>query len=231
MSRDSPPRPARRWLRTHGWHRPDPAPREVRQTARAYDQLARTYSERWRERSNLGVVAARGRFARRLPRGGLVIDLGCGPGRDGRAFRSMGLRVLGLDVSSGMARQARRGGIRYVLLADMRMLPLRSGVVDGVWMTASFLHVPKQDALATLQGCARVMRPGGVLYLATRGGGGEEWLSLDGGPARFFAFYGVSELAELIAVSGFSVIKGWSTSAGRAQPRWIHQLLVKPPLS
>lgn len=48
------------------------------------------------------------RFRQMAPTGGLVLDVGCGPGQYARALESRGLRVVGLDLSPGMLRQFAR---------------------------------------------------------------------------------------------------------------------------
>jgi SAM-dependent methyltransferase len=75
--------------------------------------------------------------------GGLVADIGCGPGRDTQALRSRGLRVVGLDLSDAMLRA---GGLTGAAQADMRALPLRTESLDAIWCMAAFLHIPYEYA-------------------------------------------------------------------------------------
>jgi SAM-dependent methyltransferase len=46
-----------------------------------------------------------------LPPGGVVADIGCGPGRDIALIRARGFRVIGIDRSLG---QLRTNGVRGV---------------------------------------------------------------------------------------------------------------------
>lgn len=106
--------------------------------------------------------------------GGLVLDVGCGPGTDLIEFAAAGLRSIGLDASHAMAARAReRGGA--ALVADLRQPPVRPGSVDAVWSSASLLHVPRQDVARTLNAWRGVLPDGGVLGLITSIGEDEGW--------------------------------------------------------
>src|SRR5262245_21927339 len=102
--------------------------------------------------------------------GGLVADVGCGPGRDTLVLRSRGLRVVGLDLSDTMLRARSLTGVAQ---ADMRALPVRGGSLDAIWCHAAFLHIPHVYAQPVLSEFARAVRPGGVLHLAVAEGDGE----------------------------------------------------------
>ena len=60
-----------------------------------------------------------------------VVEIGCGPGQIGAFVRTHGRRVVGLDLSTEMARLAssRLGG---ALVADMRSLPFATARVGGI---------------------------------------------------------------------------------------------------
>ena len=102
--------------------------------------------------------------------GGVVADVGCGPGRDITLLRARGLRVIGIDLSLGQLRRSRLTG---VVQADMRQLPLRGGSVDAIWCHAALLHIPRTTVPAVLAEFARAARPGGELFLAVAEGDGE----------------------------------------------------------
>jgi len=148
----------------------------VTATAATYDRIAADYQRRNADppaqltefRSEfVAAVAAVGA-------GGVVADLGCGPGRDAVHFAAAGLSVVGVDASRQMAALAHQAGVR-VVVADIRYVPLVSGCLDGIWSSASLLHIPREDVPSTLTGWAGCLRPGGVLGLSTSLGSGEGW--------------------------------------------------------
>ena len=94
-----------------------------------------------------------------------VADIGCGNGRYLAGLRQRGHSgaVIGLDLSEGMAREAR--AYASTAVADAQRLPLRTDSVDVVLCLHMLYHVPDiPRAAAELR---RVTRPGGVILVAT----------------------------------------------------------------
>lgn len=145
--------------------------------------------------------------------GGIVADVGCGPGVHTQWLRDRGLRAIGLDLSDAMLRAGKlTSGLAQ---ADMRALPLRTGSLDGIWSMAAFLHIPRAYARPVLSEFARAVRPGGALMLAVAEGDAEgyEVASNYGSEARrWFTYHRLEPLSELLAEAGFSVLahRRWS---------------------
>jgi ubiquinone/menaquinone biosynthesis C-methylase UbiE len=112
-----------------------------------------------------------------------------------------------------------------LLLGDMRHLPVRDNALDGVWVCASFLHIPKHDAPLVLGELRRALRPGGVLFISIKRGQGQRWVAHSTGGQRFFVFYQEDELDALLVESGFAVRESWldADHLGRPEP-WIARL-------
>lgn len=195
-------------------------------TAASYDQIADDYLERWRDRSP--VRRAMERFVALVPRGGSVLDVGCGPGFDAAALREHGLRVVGLDRSAGMLAAGRRHFPGRYVLGDMRFLPFRLAF-DGLWVNASMLHIERGDVKGTLAGFWRVLKPGGIVYLSLKKGSGSGWLESGYGSQRqrFFTFWEPDELDVVLRQSGFMTLEGWENEGESAH--WLNRLLQKKP--
>lgn len=96
-----------------------------------------------------------------------VLDLGCGTGLlTTRLRRQSGVvRVTGADFSSGMLAQARaRGADIDWVRASAQALPFADSSFDAIASCEAFHWFP--DQAAALAECARVLKPGGCLYLA-----------------------------------------------------------------
>jgi SAM-dependent methyltransferase len=141
----------------------------VGETQQTYDLITAEYASQnaaaWPDLADhINVLAAS------LPPGGVVADVGCGPGRDIALLRAGGFRVIGIDLSFG---QLRTSSLTGVTQADMRQLPLRGGSIDAIWCHAALLHLPRTVVPAVLAEFARATRPGGELFLAVADGDGE----------------------------------------------------------
>ncbi|HEX8205825.1 MAG TPA: class I SAM-dependent methyltransferase [Solirubrobacteraceae bacterium] len=90
---------------------------------------------------------------------GPVLDVGCGPGRHVLALRQRGVLALGVDVSSGAVRVARRRGAPAMVGSVFSALP-----GAGRWRTALLLDGNVGiggDPAALLRRVAAVLSPGG----------------------------------------------------------------------
>ena len=101
--------------------------------------------------------------------GDVVLDVGTGTGRALPALSAATGptgRVLGLDLTPAMltaAREAGRGDVADLVIADARRLPIPAGRVDGIFAAGLVQHLP--DPGAGLAELARVVRPGGRLTI------------------------------------------------------------------
>ncbi len=144
-----------------------------------------------------------------------ILDAGGGAGRDMAWFEHQGVQVTGLDLSGGMLRHARRQVQGHVLHMDMRHLALRTGSYDGMGCTASLLQLPKHMVPSALLEFHRVLRPGGVLFLAVQEGTGEHWeRTPDGTVERLFVRYTAQEMVHVLTKYGFTMHEQVTDQAG-----------------
>lgn len=108
---------------------------------------------------------------------GVVVDLGCGPGRAAQAMQKRWpkARVLALDLALPMLREARSTSRGWNPLArrpqpvcaDARALPLADGSVDVLFSNLCLQWVEDLDAV--FAGFRHVLKPDGLLLLSSFG--------------------------------------------------------------
>ena len=198
---------------------PDPIPASSTstETIAAYDRAAEAYHERWADRAIMAPDLARFvTLVKELPvTAPWVADIGCGPGYDAAALQAAGLPVIGVDLSLGMLRAGRARYAVPLVQADMCTLPLRTGAA-GLWANASLHHLPRLLVPAALASFARVLRPGGWLFLSLKGGRGSSWQPLLDDPARrrFFTFWTLEALAPLLNAAGLICLDSRTEEGG-----------------
>jgi SAM-dependent methyltransferase len=99
--------------------------------------------------------------------GGLVGDLGCGPGRITPYLAGLGLHVFGVDLSPGMIEVARRDHphLRFEV-GSMAALDLPDQALSGALAWYSLIHTPTRLLPEVLAELHRVLAPGGRLMVA-----------------------------------------------------------------
>ena len=138
-----------------------------KRTLSYYDENASAFCEGTR---NADMSEMRRRFLRYLKPGALILDAGCGSGRDSKAFMESGYRVVALDGSKEMCRQASKYLGQEVQCRRFEEIDERN-VYDGIWACASLLHVPHELLPKVIARLIAAPVDGGVLYASFKYGG------------------------------------------------------------
>lgn len=196
----------------------------TRRTQESYDLIAERFLKRNETRGLLRSWMLR--FRALLP-AGPVVDLGAGPCFDSAELRDLGLEVISIDRSRSMLRVARERFPGPRVQADMRQLPLRSGVLAGVWACASMLHLERAELVPALVGVREALRPSGMLFTSFKLGAGEGWESKKYGveAPRWFTFWSEADLDAALGTAGFEVCES-ATRPGTPEP-WLALLARK----
>ncbi len=105
--------------------------------------------------------------------GGLrLIDVGCASGAQDRELVAKGAQVLGVEPDPIQAEKNRQAepvpGLSFIE-ARAQALPAESASADGVFFFRSLHHVPVEQMDAALKEAARVLKPGGFLWIVEPG--------------------------------------------------------------
>lgn len=155
-----------------------------------------------------------------------LLDIGCGPGRDLRTFKSLGHRAVGLEGAPSAAALARAHSGCEVLEQNFLNLELLAQRYDGVFANAVLFHVPSQvlpQVLLQLRAC---LRPGGVLFSSNPRGNGQEGWNGD----RYGAFHDWPTWRALMTAAGFDELDHFYRPSGLPieQQPWLASVWRKP---
>ena len=140
-------------------------------------------------------------FIEALPKGGAVLDLGCGPGASAAQMAQAGLIVEAVDpVAEMVALAGRHPGVtaRQASFDDIDAV----AVYDGIWASFSLLHAPRADLPRHLAALTRALKPGGLFHIAVKTGTGETRDRL----GRFYTYYTDAELSGLLETAGLTIM-------------------------
>ena len=97
--------------------------------------------------------------------GELVVDLGCGSGRALVWNRDMGATMVGIDIAPFFSHDAREQ--MDLMLGDLRKLPFADATFDKAWSLDVLEHLSPEALDGMLAEAARVLKPGGSLFVYT----------------------------------------------------------------
>lgn len=155
----------------------------------------------------------------------LILDFGCGSGRDTKYFLERGYRVEAIDGSKEMCRRAGRYTgvpVRQMLFEELDV----KDRYDGIWACSSILHLSSSGFLDIMKKMEAALKPGGIIYASFKYGTFEG--ERDG---RYFTDLTEDSFTELIRrVKGLRLEEQWITSdarPGRADEKWLNLVLRK----
>jgi len=163
-------------------------------------------------------------FTNDLSTGSLILDAGCGSGRDSKAFLDMGYKVDAFDASSEMVKRASEHtglNVKHAVFDDVTAIDK----YDAIWCCASLLHVPEDDLPSTLEKLATALKSNGIWYLSFKYGDTQR--EKDG---RLFTDVNEERLATLVSdISHVEVKRTWITEDNRPDrnEKWLNAILVK----
>ena len=159
-------------------------------------------------------------FEKYLPRGGKILDLGCGSGRDSKYFLSQGYEVISVDGSEEICKYASeylQRSVQCVRFEEMNF----SQEFDGIWACASLLHVEKDKLSDVLKRVFLSLKENGILYASFKYGTEER--EKDG---RYFVDLNEVSVRELLEMDGmFQVLECKLTGDvrdGRGNEMWVN---------
>jgi SAM-dependent methyltransferase len=148
----------------------------------------------------------------------VVLDFGCGPGRDLAHFRSLGHEAVGLDGAARFVAMARETGCE-VLHQNFLHLALPPARFHGVFANASLFHVPTQELARVLRELHATLRPRGVLFSSNPHGPDAEGFRAE----RYGAFHTLETWQAQVTAAGFREVEHYYRPAGkpRAEQPWL----------
>lgn len=105
-----------------------------------------------------------------LTRGGIVLDIGCGEGRNSLYLSRVGFNVISIDLSSEAVRATKQiffsQDLRGLSMrADARHLSIADESVDGILAHHVFDHMDGESFKLATSEATRVLKIGGVMLL------------------------------------------------------------------
>lgn len=157
-----------------------------------------------------------------------ILDFGCGPGRDLKAFTDEGHTAIGVEGVARFVEMARAFSGCEVWHQDFLALDLPAAFFDGVFANASLFHVPSQEIGRVLRTLHQTLKPGGILFSSNPRGMNEEGFHA----GRYGVFYDLERWRAVMIDAGFMEISHYYRPSGRprVEQRWLASLWCRSDL-
>lgn len=136
----------------------------TRLTLDYYDKNADAYVKST-QHADMGVSLTK--FLSYIPKGGKILDLGCGSGRDSKTFKDAGFKVVAVDGSKELCKQASEFiGQNVICSTFQEYIP--SEQFDGIWANASLLHLNEKDMKSVITKLSLYLKISGCWFIAIK---------------------------------------------------------------
>jgi SAM-dependent methyltransferase len=139
-----------------------------------------------------------------------ILDLGCGPGRDLKAFTELGHVAVGLEGAPRFAAMAREYSGCEVWEQDFLRLELPPERFDGIFANAALFHVPTQELARVLAELRAALKPRGVLFSSNPRGHNEEGWNR----GRYGAYHDLETWRRYLSAAGFAELNHYYRPPG-----------------
>lgn len=165
-------------------------------------------------------------FTNKLLKGAVILDFGCGSGRDVKYFLEKGFQVEATDGSKELCRLASAYAgisVKHQLFQELR----EHEKYDGIWACSSILHLPAAELKIVLRKMVQALKDGGIIYTSFKYGTFEGERN-----GRYFTDMTEDSFAALIQdmEAIIQVEEQWVTSdvrPGRGEEKWLNLILRK----
>lgn len=141
-------------------------------------------------------------FITAIPKEGLVLDLGCGPGNSSKLMKEHGLLVDAVDASREMVIYANKSydlDARQATFDDLNDV----GKYHGIWANFSLLHAPISNFPKYLNAIHKALLPEGIFHIGMKLGNGMHRDSI----GRMYSYYTEEQLTRHLTDTGFQVLE------------------------
>lgn len=164
-------------------------------------------------------------FLSKLTKESLILDAGCGSGRDAKNFLELGYEVEAFDISPAMVEEATKNSGILVSMASFQTMDWKNKF-NGIWACASLLHVPREKMNLVFNNLSIALKSKGILYCSFKNR--ENDFIKDG---RIFTCYTDSSFKAFIEENNlFNILEIYITKdlrENRKDELWLNVILQK----
>lgn len=205
--------------------------KQIAVTRDFYNRCAKDYAEKieWLPKTRAEILKYNiTPLVKYTPKGGSVLLVGCGTGRDYALLTQKGFKCLGIDNSFGMLNEARKRVKGNFLKLDLREIKKLKRKFDAISCESALPHIPEKELDRILQNFKACLTGKGIIYLAVKVGKKGVIQRANFGSKRFFLVYDQKDFKKHLCQNGLKIL--WQAISKHTlanYPRWYSIICTK----
>ncbi|MFV0485026.1 MAG: methyltransferase domain-containing protein [Candidatus Saccharimonadales bacterium] len=161
-----------------------------------------------------------------IPKNGNLFEVGSGYGRDAIYIRSKGYNIQVSDAVDSFITRLQRDDfapVKFNLITDEFTEKWQYILVNAV-----LVHFTKSDVVLAIKKIYDALEPSGIFAfsLKQRAGGGEDWKTDIAGEKRYFSYWDIGEINQVVEDAGFEIVH--IKQVGGIRACWLDVIVQKP---
>lgn len=164
------------------------------------------------------------KFIKELKKNDLILDFGCGSGRDTKYFLEQGFQVDAIDGSIELCKVASEYtgiAVKHMYFQELN----DQNKYNGIWACSSILHLNKVELKRVLEKMCNALVDNGIIYTSFKYGTFEGERN-----GRYFTYLNEESFKDLIKDINLQIEDQWvsvDVRPGRDDEKWLNLILRK----
>lgn len=160
-----------------------------------------------------------------IPQGGSILELGSGFGRNAGYINEKGFELTCTDAVPRFVELLRNKGL------DAKILNVLKDDLgqnyDMVFANGVLVHFTAEETEVVLDKIHQALKSGGILAFSIKQGEGDEWTKEKLGAPRYFQYWQLDQLKEIVKAHGFTWIKATAGETSLKNASWLYVIARK----
>lgn len=182
--------------------------KEEKINRKCYDKIAPKFKAFWESLEDWQ-LNERKKFVSYLHNNPIILDFGCGQGRDLEIFSKLGInKLVGIDFSISQLELAKQRKVARLVNTNFDNMPFRNKSFDGIWSCVTLLHTEESKMIPRITKIYNLLKKNGIFFISLQKGKRYKTIKRDkyNKVPMIIYYYEPEQIKKMLVQVGFEII-------------------------